>query len=128
MKQTIVYVGLDVDDTQYHGSALAKTTGEGIDFTCAWRITNRHFQSALPGGLIFSSTILTLSGHEEYVHGFHLPRVPNPQTPQTWRHEGLDCRKPPAEATAVTHHSLAKTRAQSLTSRSVPPWPLDHLS
>jgi len=34
MKQTIVYVGLDVDDTQYHGSALDKTTGEGIDFTC----------------------------------------------------------------------------------------------
>ncbi len=34
MKQTIVYVGLDVDDTQYHGSALDKATGKGIDFTC----------------------------------------------------------------------------------------------
>jgi hypothetical protein len=33
MKQTIVNVGLDVDDTQYHGSALDTTTGEGIDFT-----------------------------------------------------------------------------------------------
>ena len=28
MKQTILYAGLDVDDTQYHGSALNKTTGE----------------------------------------------------------------------------------------------------
>jgi len=34
MKQTIVYVGLDVDDTQYHGSALDKNTGEAIDFKC----------------------------------------------------------------------------------------------
>lgn len=34
MKQTIIYVGLDVDDTQYHGSALAKHTGEVIDFKC----------------------------------------------------------------------------------------------
>jgi hypothetical protein len=28
MKQKIVYIGLDVDDTQYHGSALNKETGE----------------------------------------------------------------------------------------------------
>lgn len=34
MKQTIPYVGLDVDDTQRHGSALKKTTGEVIDFRC----------------------------------------------------------------------------------------------
>jgi transposase len=34
MKQTIIYVGLDVDDTQYHGSALDKDTGEVIDFKC----------------------------------------------------------------------------------------------
>ena len=27
MKQNIVHVGLDVDDTQYHGSALTKTPG-----------------------------------------------------------------------------------------------------
>jgi hypothetical protein len=27
-------VGLDVDDTQYHGSALNKSTGELIDFQC----------------------------------------------------------------------------------------------
>jgi len=34
MKQTIVYVGLDVDDTQYHGSAFDQHTGAGIDFQC----------------------------------------------------------------------------------------------
>ena len=34
MKQTLVYVGLDVDDTQYLGSALNKNTGEVIDFQC----------------------------------------------------------------------------------------------
>jgi len=30
----IIYVGLDVDDTQYHGSALDKNTGEVITFKC----------------------------------------------------------------------------------------------
>ena len=34
MKQRIVYVGLDIDDTQYHGSAFNKDTGEIIDFHC----------------------------------------------------------------------------------------------
>ena len=34
MNQTIIHVGLDVDDTQYHGSALNKDTGEIIDFKC----------------------------------------------------------------------------------------------
>lgn len=34
MKHNIVYVGLDVDDTQYHGSALNKDTGELISFKC----------------------------------------------------------------------------------------------
>ncbi len=34
MKRTIIYVGLDVDDTQYHGSALDKNTGEVSDFKC----------------------------------------------------------------------------------------------
>ena len=33
MKQNILYVGLDVDDTQYHGSAFNKDTGEVLDFT-----------------------------------------------------------------------------------------------
>ena len=34
MKQNIIYIGLDVDDTQYHGSAFNKDTGEVIDFKC----------------------------------------------------------------------------------------------
>ena len=34
MKQSIVYVGLDVDDTQYHGSAFATHTGVVVDFHC----------------------------------------------------------------------------------------------
>jgi len=34
MKQNILYVGLDVDDTQYHGSSFDKDTGEVIDFRC----------------------------------------------------------------------------------------------
>jgi hypothetical protein len=28
MKQNIIHIGLDVDDTQYHGSAFNKETGE----------------------------------------------------------------------------------------------------
>jgi hypothetical protein len=34
MNRNIIYVGLDVDDTQYHGSASDKNTGEVIDFKC----------------------------------------------------------------------------------------------
>ena len=97
-------------------------------YPCPWRITNCLCQSAPLRGLIFSSTMLTLSSHEEYVHGFHLPCVPNTQTPQTWRHVGIDCRGSPAEAPAVTYHPLAKTRPQSLTPQSFPARPVDHLS
>ena len=32
MKQNIIHIGLDVDETQYHGSAFNKETGEVIDF------------------------------------------------------------------------------------------------
>jgi transposase len=34
MNQNILHVGLDVDDTQYHGSAFNRATGEIIDFRC----------------------------------------------------------------------------------------------
>ena len=34
MNQNILHVGLDVDDTQYHGSDFNKATGEVIDFRC----------------------------------------------------------------------------------------------
>lgn len=34
MNQNILHVGLDVDDTQYHGSAFNKHSGEVVDFKC----------------------------------------------------------------------------------------------
>ena len=34
MKQNIIHIGLDVDDKQYHGSALNHSTGEFLDFKC----------------------------------------------------------------------------------------------
>ena len=34
MDKKVIYVGLDVDDTQHHGSALDKDTGEVITFQC----------------------------------------------------------------------------------------------
>jgi len=34
MKTNIIHVGFDVDDTQYHGSALDRNTGEVIKFQC----------------------------------------------------------------------------------------------
>jgi len=34
MNRKIVHIGLDVDDTQYHGAALNKATGELFHFKC----------------------------------------------------------------------------------------------
>ncbi len=34
MNQNVIYIGIDVDDVQYHGSALDKCTGEVLDFRC----------------------------------------------------------------------------------------------
>ena len=34
MNQYVIDVGIDVDDVRYHGSALDKQTGEGLDFQC----------------------------------------------------------------------------------------------
>jgi hypothetical protein len=34
MNKKIVHIGLDVDDTQYHGAALNKATGELFHFKC----------------------------------------------------------------------------------------------
>lgn len=34
MRQNVIYIGLDVDDTQYHGSALNVDTGEVMAFKC----------------------------------------------------------------------------------------------
>jgi transposase len=34
MKENIIYVGVDVDDQSFHGSALIPATGELLDFKC----------------------------------------------------------------------------------------------
>jgi len=34
MTKNMVYVGIDVDDARYHGSALNQCTGEVLDFQC----------------------------------------------------------------------------------------------
>jgi len=34
MNGNVVYVGIDVDDVQYHGSALDRRTGEVLSFRC----------------------------------------------------------------------------------------------
>ncbi len=34
MSQNVIYVGIDVDDVHYHGSALDQRTGEVLDFQC----------------------------------------------------------------------------------------------
>ena len=34
MSQSVIYVGVDVDDVRYHGSALGRRTGEVLDFHC----------------------------------------------------------------------------------------------
>jgi hypothetical protein len=34
MNGNVVYVGIDVDDVQYHGSSLYRRTGEVLSFQC----------------------------------------------------------------------------------------------
>lgn len=72
MNQNILHVGLDVDDTQYHGSAFNQQTGEVIDFKCRPTLKGlltqldklqRHFQGCS----------IRLCYEASYV-GFHLQR------------------------------------------------------
>lgn len=72
MNQTLIHVGLDVDDTQYHGSALNKDTGEIIDFKC--RPTLKGLLDQLTKlGKHFSGSTLTLCYEASYV-GYSLQR------------------------------------------------------
>jgi hypothetical protein len=34
MNKKLIYIGLDVDDTQYHGAAFDKETSEIVSFKC----------------------------------------------------------------------------------------------
>jgi hypothetical protein len=34
MSNNVIYIGLDVDDTQYHGGAVDKRSGEVVHFQC----------------------------------------------------------------------------------------------
>lgn len=72
MNQKVVYVGIDVDDVQYHGSALNKATGEVLDFRA------RPTLKGLVGQLekvqeYFGDTKLKLCYEASYV-GFSLQR------------------------------------------------------
>ena len=72
MKHTIIHVGLDVDDSQYHGSALNKDTGEMIDFKCRPTLKGLRVQldkiiKQFPGGAI------KVCYEASYV-GYHLQR------------------------------------------------------
>ena len=72
MSQTIIHVGLDVDDTQYHGSALDKNTGEVIHFKC--RPTLKGLLGQLDKlGQYFPKCTLTLCYEATYI-GFTLQR------------------------------------------------------
>jgi hypothetical protein len=72
MKQKIVYIGLDVDDTQYHGSAFNKETGEILSFRC------RPTLKGLLGQLVkvrkhFPRQVIKLAYEASYI-GFTLRR------------------------------------------------------
>jgi len=72
MKHTIIHVGIDVDDTQYHGSALDKSTGEAIDFKC--RPTLKGLLDQLEKlNKYFPERTLTLCYEATYI-GFTLQR------------------------------------------------------
>jgi len=81
MSQSIVYVGIDVDDTRYHGCALNQRTGEVLDFKC------RPTLKGLVGQLeklreYFGTVQLRLCYEASYV-GFSLQR--------DLKDQGYDC-------------------------------------
>ena len=72
MNPNILHVGLDVDDTQYHGSAFNRATGEVIDFRC--RPTLKGLLTQLDQLLgHFRGCSIRLCYEASYV-GFHLQR------------------------------------------------------
>ncbi len=72
MKQSFIYVGLDVDDTLYHGSAFDQHTGAVIDFHC--RPTLKGLLRQLEKlGKHFSARPLRLCDEASYI-GYTLQR------------------------------------------------------
>ena len=72
MQQNILYIGLDVDDTQYHGSAFNKATGEVLDFKCRPTLKGLLNQLARMAGH-FPGCAIKLCYEASYV-GFCLQR------------------------------------------------------
>ena len=72
MDMKVIYVGLDVDDTQYHGSALNKDTGEVITFQCRPTLTGLVKQLAKIDQA-FPDSALCLCYEASYI-GFTLQR------------------------------------------------------
>ena len=80
MDKKVIYVGLDVDDTQYHGSALDKDTGEVITFQCRPTLAGLSQQLAKLERAFHDST-LNLCYEASYIgytlqrdlvkHGYH---------------------------------------------------------
>lgn len=48
MKRNVIYVGLDLDDTQYHGSALGTDRQEVIDFKMSTDVVGHRTLYSLP--------------------------------------------------------------------------------
>lgn len=80
MNQNIIHVGLDVDDTQFHGSALDSQTGEVIGFKCRPTVKgllnqlgklSRHFRGSQLR-LCYEASYIGYTLHRDLVtHGFH---------------------------------------------------------
>ena len=72
MNQNVVYVGIDVDDVQYHGSVLDRQSGEVLDFRC--RPTLKGLVGQLEKARVyFGGAGLKLCYEASYV-GFSLQR------------------------------------------------------
>jgi transposase len=80
MDINVIYVGLDVDDTQYHGSALNKHTGEVITFQCRPTLAGllkqlAKLDHAFPGSslsLCYEASYIGYTLQRDLVkHGYH---------------------------------------------------------
>jgi hypothetical protein len=102
MNQKILHVGLDVDDTQYHGLAFNKESGEVIDFRC--RPTLKGLLTQLDKlQRHFRGLSIRLCYEASYV-GYCLQRDPNSH-PNSHVDGGM------SEATAVSSACLAESLA-----------------